>query len=313
MATYSLQNLYDTCYGIIAQWQDSTAYPTSLLLSFINKAQNDICYGNVVNLSTNERLEKQALTFLESSVTYASQPYATLSANAVAGATTLTCPNTFPSSGYAWINGDIISYTGNNGTTLTGIPTTGTGAISFSWIAWTRVFAMNALPTDFWQLSRALLTISNSPIRRALIGIDSRDLSNPVPNSFLYQFLNSNFNSNFLQGEGYYSIIRGQYFFPLLGQITANSPISFEYQMKPTQLVSPTDILTIPDDYSLNTIPYMAVSEMLMNRGESEEGTRLNNFGFQNIKSMYQFYQTQRNELQYNQRVRTVSDGYLAI
>lgn len=83
--------------------------------------------------------------------------------------------------------------------------------------------------------------------------------------------------------------------------------------MKPTQLVSPTDILTIPDDYSLNTIPYMAVSEMLMNRGESEEGTRLNNFGFQNIKSMYQFYQTQRNELQYNQRVRTVSDGYLAI
>ena len=31
-------------------------------------------------------------------------------------------------------------------------------------------------------------------------------------------------------------------------------------------LVNDTDILTIPDEYSLNTIPYLAVAEMMYNR-----------------------------------------------
>lgn len=94
---------------------------------------------------------------------------------------------------------------------------------------------------------------------------------------------------------------------------TNNQAISFDYQKAPTQLVDTTDIVTIPDDYSLNTIPYMAVAEMLANRMEMEEAIRLNNFGFNNIKSMYQFYGTQRQELMYNQRVRTVSDGVLNV
>ena len=74
-------------------------------------------------------------------------------------------------------------------------------------------------------------------------------------------------------------------------------------------MVNITDLCTLPDDYVLNTVPYMAVSEMLANRGEMDEAIKLNNFGFNNIKSMMEFYQTQRTELMYNQRVRTVSDA----
>jgi hypothetical protein len=59
--------------------------------------------------------------------------------------------------------------------------------------------------------------------------------------------------------------MRGQYIFFVVPQID-DQPISFEYQKKPTQLVDTTDVLTVPDDYSLNTIPYLAVSEMLANR-----------------------------------------------
>jgi hypothetical protein len=44
-----------------------------------------------------------------------------------------------------------------------------------------------------------------------------------------------------------------------------------DYQIKPTQIESTIDSYTIPDDYLLSTVPYLAVSEMLMNRGESEE------------------------------------------
>jgi hypothetical protein len=63
----------------------------------------------------------------------------------------------------------------------------------------------------------------------------------------------------------------------------------------------------------LNTIPYMAAAEILINRGETEEWMRLNNIGFNNIKSMYQFYATQRAELEYNQRVRNSSEWFLNI
>jgi hypothetical protein len=52
----------------------------------------------------------------------------------------------------------------------------------------------------------------------------------------------------------------------------------------------------------------MAMAEMMANRGEMDEAIKLNNFGFNNIKSMYQFYSTQRNELEYNQRVTNSSE-----
>jgi len=67
---------------LIAQGQDSTAYPLTLMRSFINKAQNDICYGTLHNLSTNERLEKQALTFLESNQFYSTHRFTTLATTA---------------------------------------------------------------------------------------------------------------------------------------------------------------------------------------------------------------------------------------
>jgi hypothetical protein len=39
-----------------------------------------------------------------------------------------------------------------------------------------------------------------------------------------------------------------------------------------------------------------------------DEAIKLNGFAFNNVKSMYEFYATQRAELPYNQRVRTSSD-----
>ncbi len=307
--TKTLQDCYDIAYWIIAQGQDSTAYPLTLMKSFINKAQRDISYWNVQNLSTNERLEKQSLTFLESNQFYTTHQYRTLSANAVVWATTLTCTNTFLSSGYLWINWNIISYSWNNWTTITWIPATWLYAIKFAFLSWTQVFQLDVLPTDLWQLSRAFLIINNTRVRQTLIWIDDRDLTNPISSSYLYNFFTDWYNWNWQGREWYYSIIRWQFILFITPQVDWN-PISLEYQVKPTELVDPTDVLTIPDEYSLTTIPYMAVAEMIINRWEMDEWMKLNNIWFNNIKSMYQFYNTQRNELIYNQRVRTVSDTF---
>lgn len=314
MATKTLQDIYDIAYAIIKQPENCSAYPTVLLKSFVNKAQNDICYGNVHNLSTNERLEKQALTFIEQNQFYTTHNYTTLSATATVWWTTLTCTNTLATSGYLWINGNIISYSGNDWTTITWIPNIWDYSIKFAHISWTQVFQLDVLPTDFWQVSRAFITLNTTRVRSKLISVDDRDLNSPTPNSYLYRFFFDRWYSNntWLWQEWYYSIIRWQFILFMVPQQDWQA-ISFEYQKKPTQLSANTDVLTIPDEYSLNTIPYMAIAEMMANRWEMDEAMKLNNFWFNNIKSMYQFYVTQRWELPYNQRVRTSSDWFLNI
>ena len=163
-------------------------------------------------------------------------------------------------------------------------------------------------------MSRAFLNFNTTKWRTQLVGVDNRDLNSPVPNSTIYRFFfdRSYSNSTGLGMEWYYSLLRGQFVFFLVPQ-TNSQPISFEYQKAPTQLSATTDVLTIPDDYSLNTIPYLAVAEMMANRGEMDEAIRLNNFAFNNVKSMYQYYTSVRTELMYNQRVRTLQDGTLNV
>lgn len=67
--------------------------------------------------------------------------------------------------------------------------------------------------------------------------------------------------------------------------------IRMRYQKTPDVFTSPTDQATIPDtDYALSTIPYLAVAEMLYNRGEEQRAADIYNFAIQNVKEMYDFY-----------------------
>lgn len=312
LMAYTLQDIYNTAYGIIAQWQDATAYPLTLMLSFINKAQNDICYGTLQNLSTNERLTHEALTFLEGSTFYSTKMYSTLSSDAVQWGSTLTSTNTFTSSGYLWINGNIISYSSNDGTTISGIPTSGDGALQFPHIAGSQVLQLEVLPTDFGILSRCMIQVQNSLIRQALVPIDSRDINSVIPRAGIQQnmYFNTWYNTGIYSREYYYSMLRGQYILFMTMQ-QSGQPIEVEYEKKPTQLVNTTDLVTIPDDYSLSTIPYIAVAEMLANRWEMDEAMKLQNFWFNAVKSMYQRYRYTRMENQYNQTVSTTSNWFM--
>jgi len=41
-------------------------------------------------------------------------------------------------------------------------------------------------------MSRGFLTLSTTRVRVPLIGVDNRDLSNPLPNSYIYKFFYDN-------------------------------------------------------------------------------------------------------------------------
>lgn len=95
--------------------------------------------------------------------------------------------------------------------------------------------------------------------------MDYRDLQAPAPNSALYNFFRSDYSVTEWE-EMYYTIVHGDYFLPF---IPSNSyAIRFEYVMAPTTLTLSSDLVTLPDTYSLSTIPYLATGEMLYNRGE---------------------------------------------
>lgn len=202
--------------------------------------------------------------------------------------------------------GTVISYSGKTATQITGIPATGARSIPFAFAGGTRAYVVYALPTDFGQIERILLNIPGTQNRYQLINIDERDLNDPVQFSQIYNYFR---NTYFTATEYYYSLVGGgQFLFPIIPQMNAY-PMQFLYQMKPATMTATNDTITIPSPYDLSTLPYLAMAEMMMNRGEADEGSKLYNFGFQNVRNMYQAYGSARKEIQFNRRIRTQKDG----
>jgi hypothetical protein len=65
--------------------------------------------------------------------------------------------------------------------------------------------------------------------------------------------------------EYYYSVIDAGFLLFIIPSVSGRM-LNFEYQKTTDILNAVTDTLTIPDEYSLSTIPYLAVSEMMYNR-----------------------------------------------
>jgi len=73
--------------------------------------------------------------------------------------------------------------------------------------------------------------------------------------------------------------------------------IKLRYERIPTELTTVSSTVIIPiDAYAKSTIPFLAVGEMLFNRGEEKRAGELLNFALGQIKEMYDFYNKQSYE-----------------
>lgn len=303
--TKTLQDVYNTGYAIIKQPENSTSYDTTtFFLPKINEAQQDINNWWLINLSTWQTLDKISLPFNQSTQFYSSVINTSLTAVAVVWWTTLDATTTdYPTSWTLYIAWDIITYTWTSSTQFTWVTW-----INFAHESWKQIRLLFTLPTNFWQLNR--IFYKN---RFTLVSVDQRDLLSQ--DSFnRFNFFNDEYWDN-LRNEFYYSLIDWQYLLPLIPSETWKQ-IRFEFEKKPTQLVAgnaSSQTLGIPDEYSLSTITYLSVSKMLIERWEADEWIKLNNIWFQNVKKMYDYYNTIKSELIYNQRVRTQKDWWLNI
>ena len=308
--TKTLQDVYNAWYAIIKSVENSSAYPRdTFILHKINAAQISIINWWLKNYLTWEILTKLNLQFNNSVQVYTSVSPTTSTADMTVWWTSISATDTtyYSSTWYLWVDWDIIAYTGKTSTSFTGV----TG-INFAHLSGVYVRQLHALPSDFWLLNRAWY--KNKYI---LVPIDQRDLVNVTTfnqYNFNPQSINEFWNS-FQWNEYYYSIIDGSYFLPIVPS-EDSMMIKLEYEKSPTLLLaaSPTtQTLAIPDDYSLQTIPYIAFAMAMAERWETDEAYRLQNIWFENVKQMYSYYNAHRQEMLFNQRVRTGSDIKLNI
>lgn len=286
MATADLQDLRDIFYWILREEQsESSAYPLILCDQYLNSAQMKICDGKVVNPLSRQVISKWQLPFLFKEVFYSNIQNTSLTIDTTIWATTLNVADTtnFPTTWTLFIAGNIIPYTGKTLTTFTGCSDV---LFAFQW--WQSVDFAFTLPEDF---SKALNLVYNNRFEMEMKLYDN-----------IYEDLNAYKGTNWQNNRGtdpynsqyrinpFYTIKDNQYLL-IYQMYNTWDIIKLRYEKLPTEMVDDTDESTIPNSiYAKGTIPYLAVAEMLFNRGEESRAAEIINFACWQITEMYSHY-----------------------
>lgn len=312
--TITLQDLRNQFYAIINEVETSTTYPVVLADALINKAQAMICSGWVVNHQTKEQLKKTALPFIDKDKQYTLVADQDLTVDAIVWGTTLTVSSTtgYSSSGSLWINGNIVTYTAKTATQFTWIPATGDGSIEFAFLWGQAVSQLYPLPSDFATSAR--VTYNG---QYQVPYVDYRNLFLQLKNYKAYVGNNDAFSTNTLQSRfwinPFYTIVHWSYILPFQLSVS-DKQLWLQYEKVPLYMTATTDLATIPDTWSRVTIPYIAVSEMLLNRWEEARGEILNNnLWYASVMSMYEYFARQAAENMFWQRTATSYDFWVNI
>ena len=310
--TTTLDDLLGLFYWVLKENElDSTAYPRKLAVSLINWAQSSICSGSVTDLTNSEKnkLEKWPLPFLFKDKYYSSVLDGTLDADTTVWATSLSIPTTtdFLDSWNLWINEDIIQYTAKTAASVTWV----TG-VDFAHKGWSNVAQLFDLPTDYATANRIIydnrVVLSNKDYRDVFLQL------NNYKSNIWYNYNNWNnidwYNQSWI--PSFYTIIQGLYLLPFQINVTWNM-IHMIYEKKATKLVDWTDVCTIPDEWSEQTIPLIAAWEILYYRWEEARWLAILAFAYWKIMWMYDYYMNQNNESLHGQRITTAQDSVLNI
>lgn len=283
MAT-TLAQLQQVFYDILREDPNTSAYPLVLCNLFLNAAQQKICNGRVVNPLTKEEARKGQLPFLFTDAFYSNIQDTTLNANLSIGDTTVTVASTsnFPTSGQIFIAGNIITYTNTTATTFTWC-----SWVAFAFQSGIDVSVAYSLPTDY---ATPINLVYNNNFKMPMQLYDD-----------IFENLNSYKGNNFGRTDQnlspfwpfkinpFYSIKDNQYLL-IFNRSQNDAILRFRYEKLPAMMTNSVGA-TIPNDiYAQTTIPYLAVGEMLMNRGEEQRWAEIINFALWQIKEMYTYY-----------------------
>lgn len=284
-------------YILLNEAENVKNYPLTLAKRLINSAQTKICMWSVKRWKDDSTLFRPPLGFLQSEVAYIALPDRTLSEDATPTVLTVSDTSDLPNTGVVWINGDFAIYTGKTSTTLTGV-----SGLSAPYKAGTGVVFAGQLPSNFWSATRVIYDglVAVDPI-------DYRDIFNRQSRQVGIYIPTSSFNFDNDCGRVSYALAKGKYILVLGVQETGKVCV-MQYDALPTAMTNDTSLVTIPDNWALDTIPYLAAAEALAVRGEPDTAMEYNTLGCSSVSAMYAYYAQQNIEKAYNQRVATYWD-----
>lgn len=280
MAT-TLQDLRNTFYNILREDEDSSAYPLTLTDLLLNSAQQRICMGNIVNPLTKEQLKKWQFSFLQEDKFYTSIQTVYLNEDATVWWTTLDVTTTnLPPTWSVFIAGNIIPYTGKTSTQLTWCSN-----ILYSHLSWSEVSYVYEVPTDYASIIN--VTRDNKQKLAPKLYDDIFEDLNSDKHAIYPNYTYNNFTN---YRKPFYSVKDNLYII-LWNLNDWNKSIRLRYEKIPAMMTTWTDLCTISNDiFARTTIPYIAVWEMLYNRGEESRAAEIINFWIGQIKEMYTYY-----------------------
>lgn len=280
MAT-TLQNLRNIFYSILREEEDTSAYPLVLVDLLLNAAQQRICMGNIVNPLTKEQLKKWQLPFIQTDKFYTSVQTTYLNAVAVVWWTTLDVDTTnLATSWVVFIWGNVITYTGKSATQLTWCSN-----ILFAHEAGSEVTVLYTLPTDYASIINVTRD-NKQKVEWKLYDDVFEDL-----NSYKRPVYPTNQQYNFTNYSKPFYTIKDDDYIILWNLNDWDKSIRVRYEKLPTTMSAGSDTATISNDiFAQTTIPYIAVWEILYNRGEEWRAAELINFWIGQVKEMYTYY-----------------------
>jgi len=281
----STQDLRDTFYDILRETEsDSSSYPLDLVDILLNSAQQRICHWRVVNPLNWQEVRKWTLPFLNTDYYYSNVATTSLESDVAVGDTTLTVSDAsdFDSSWALYIAGNIITYTGTTATTYTWCSN-----VLFAFESWQEVSVAFDLPSDYVSV---INVIYNNKFKLEAKSYDDvfEDL-----NKYKWWYYQRNRASS-MYGDPYsippFYTIKDNGYIIIFNLNETGDMIRLRYEKQPTTLATGIDATIDNDIYAKTTIPYLAVWEMLYNRGEEWRAAEILNFALGQVKEMYNYY-----------------------
>lgn len=283
MAT-TLQNLRDIFYGILREDENSSAYPLSLTDILLNAAQQKLCNWLVINPLTKEEIRKWQLPFLNTDKFYSSIKWTTISTAVATTDTTISVADAseYDSTWSIYIEGNIVTYTGTTATSFTGC-----SWILFAFPASTKVYPAYTLPSDY---SSPINVIYNNRAQLEAKGYDDiyEDLNKYKGTTYWRNSVMPIYESPY-KIPPFYSI-KDNWYLIIYNLDQEDKPIRLRYEKLPTTMTTSVNATIDNDIYAQTTIPYLAVGEMLYNRGEEQRAADIINYAMWQIREMYRYY-----------------------
>jgi hypothetical protein len=257
MAT-TLDQITDEFYNIVAEPNTSNVFPLAWVQNLANTVQREICR------SWRFPFIRTKMLFNTGVDTTADGAIATTDVTIDVGATT-----GFESSGAAFIENDIVNYTGTTSTSLTGVTN-----IDIAHVTGSDVEFLKALPSDYSHLPDLFVKVgNNSPLREFHYVLDD-----------LYEVTDIRKKYTFVTDKNSVQYIR-------MANQTSSQIAVFNYYKIPATMTSSVDA-TIPDEFALSVLPRVmaGVAKIIRDDDVDNIGSIIKQIGESEILEMKRYY-----------------------